>query len=135
MTIFLQFFSTSWGSTLVNRSFDDDFTVSLFRIYFSFDECFLLKKEPISLKQLLHLTILQLKKVRPITFLFFLAYFLLILPISGLSFNSDLLSKIKIPAFIMDFIFANRWIIVSSFLLVYIFLGYIGIRLILLYRK
>lgn len=30
----------------------------------------------------------------------------------------------------MDFIFANRWIIVSSFLLVYIFLGYIGIRLI-----
>lgn len=24
----------------VNRSFDDDFTVSLFRIYFSFDECF-----------------------------------------------------------------------------------------------
>ncbi len=131
MTIFLQFFSTSWGSTLVNRSFDDDFTVSLFRIYFSFDECFFIKKkEPISLKQLLHLTILQLKKVRPITFLFFLAYFLLILPISGLSFNSDLLSKIKIPAFIMDFIFANRWIIVSSFLLVYIFLGYIGIRLI-----
>ncbi len=83
-------FSTSWGSTLVNRSFDDDFTVSLFRIYFSFDECFFIKKkEPISLKQLLHLTILQLKKVRPITFLFFLAYFLLILPISGLSFNSD----------------------------------------------
>ena len=30
----------------------------------------------------------------------------------------------------MDFIFANRWIVVSSFLLVYIFLGYIGIRLI-----
>ncbi|MDO2410856.1 glycerophosphoryl diester phosphodiesterase membrane domain-containing protein [Enterococcus faecium] len=54
----------------------------------------------------------------------------MILPISGLSFNSDLLSKIKIPAFIMDFIFANRWIVVSSFLLVYIFLGYIGIRLI-----
>lgn len=63
-------------------------------------------------------------------FLFFLAYFFLILPISGLSFNSDLLSKIKIPAFIMDFIFTNRWIIVSSFLLVYVFLGYIGIRLI-----
>ena len=30
----------------------------------------------------------------------------------------------------MDFIFANRWIVVSSFFLVYIFLGYIGIRLI-----
>ncbi|WP_407960695.1 glycerophosphoryl diester phosphodiesterase membrane domain-containing protein [Enterococcus faecium] len=107
----------------------------LLLVYFEFtfllmSVFFIKKKEPISLKQLLHLTILQLKKVRPITFLFFLAYFLLILPISGLSFNSDLLSKIKIPAFIMDFIFANRWIIVSSFLLVYIFLGYIGIRLI-----
>ncbi|HAQ6428817.1 TPA: glycerophosphodiester phosphodiesterase [Enterococcus faecium] len=107
----------------------------LLLVYFEFtfllmSVFFIKKKEPISLKQLLHLTILQLKKVRPITFLFFLAYFLLILPISGLCFNSDLLSKIKIPAFIMDFIFANRWIIVSSFLLVYIFLGYIGIRLI-----
>ncbi|MEG2645189.1 MAG: glycerophosphoryl diester phosphodiesterase membrane domain-containing protein, partial [Enterococcus sp.] len=107
--------------------------LSLIVVFFEFtfllmSVFFIKKKEPISLKQLLHLTILQLKKVRPITFLFFLAYFLLILPISGLSFNSDLLSKIKIPAFIMDFIFANRWIIVSSFLLVYIFLGYIGIR-------
>ncbi|MGG5339191.1 glycerophosphodiesterase [Enterococcus pernyi] len=101
-----------------------EFTFLLMSVYF------IKKQEPISLKQLLQLTIRQIKKVRPMIFLFFLAYFFLILPISGLSFNSDLLSKIKIPAFIMDFIFTNRWIIVSSFLLVYIFLGYIGIRLI-----
>lgn len=101
-----------------------EFTFLLMSVYF------IKKQEPISLKLLLQLTIRQIKKVRPMIFLFFLAYFFLILPISGLSFNSDLLSKIKIPAFIMDFIFTNRWIIVSSFLLVYVFLGYIGIRLI-----
>ncbi|MDA3973228.1 glycerophosphodiester phosphodiesterase [Enterococcus thailandicus] len=101
-----------------------EFTFLLISVYF------IKKRKPVSLKQLLRMTILQLKKVRPVTFLFFLAYFLLILPLSGLSFNSDLLSKIKIPSFIMDFIFENRLVIVSLFILVYLFLAYIGIRLI-----
>lgn len=101
-----------------------EFTFLLMSVYF------IKKQTPISLKQLLQATFRQLKKIRPLTFLFFLAYFVLILPISGLSFNSDLLSKVKIPAFIMDFIFTNRWIAVSSFILFYIFLAYIGIRLI-----
>lgn len=101
-----------------------EFTFLLMSVYF------IKKQVPISLKQLLELTFFQLKKVRPLTFLFFLAYFLLILPISGLSFNSDLLSKVKIPAFIMDFIFANRWIVVSTFIIFYLLLAYIGIRLI-----
>ena len=101
-----------------------EFTFLLMSVYF------IKKQTPISLKQLLQATFRQLKKIRPWTFLFFLAYFVLILPISGLSFNSDLLSKVKIPAFIMDFIFTNRWIVVSSFILFYIFLAYIGIRLI-----
>ena len=101
-----------------------EFTFLLMSVYF------IKKQTPISLKQLLQATFRQLKKIRPLTFLFFLAYFVLILPISGLSFNSDLLSKVKIPAFIMDFIFTNRWIVVSSFILYYIFLAYIGIRLI-----
>ncbi|MBO1101178.1 glycerophosphoryl diester phosphodiesterase membrane domain-containing protein [Enterococcus hirae] len=101
-----------------------EFTFLLMSVYF------IKKQTPISLKQLLQATFRQLKKIRPLTFLFFLAYFVLILPISGLSFNSDLLSKVKIPAFIMDFIFTNRWIVVSSFILFYIFLAYIGIRLI-----
>lgn len=101
-----------------------EFTFLLMSVYF------IKKQTPISLKQLLQATFRQLKKIRPLTFLFFLAYFVLILPISGLSFNSDLLSKVKIPAFIMNFIFTNRWIVVSSFILFYIFLAYIGIRLI-----
>lgn len=101
-----------------------EFTFLLISVYF------IKKRKPVSLKQLLRMTVLQLKKVRPVTFLFLLAYFLLILPLSGLSFNSDLLSKIKIPSFIMDFIFENRLVIVSLFILVYLFLAYIGIRLI-----
>ncbi|WP_142427071.1 glycerophosphoryl diester phosphodiesterase membrane domain-containing protein [Enterococcus durans] len=101
-----------------------EFTFLLMSVYF------IKKQVPVSLKQLLELTFFQLKKIRPLTFLFFLAYFLLILPISGLSFNSDLLSKVKIPAFIMDFIFANRWIVVSTFIIFYWLLAYIGIRLI-----
>lgn len=101
-----------------------EFTFLLMSVYF------IKKQVPVSLKQLLELTFFQLKKIRPLTFLFFLAYFLLILPISGLSFNSDLLSKVKIPTFIMDFIFANRWIVVSTFIIFYLLLAYIGIRLI-----
>ncbi len=101
-----------------------EFTFLLMSVYF------IKKQVPISLKQLLQMTFLQLRKIRPLTFLFFLAYFLLILPISGLSFNSDLLSKVKIPAFIMDFIFTNRWLIVSAFIVFYLFLAYLGIRLI-----
>ncbi|MGG5358881.1 MULTISPECIES: glycerophosphodiester phosphodiesterase [unclassified Enterococcus] len=101
-----------------------EFTFLLISVYF------IKKREAVFLRQLLKMTFAQIKKVRPLTFLFFMAYFLLILPISGLSFNSDFLSKVKIPAFIMDFIFTNRWVVVSSFILLYLFLAYIGIRLI-----
>lgn len=54
-----------------------EFTFLLMSVYF------IKKQTPISLKQLLQATFRQLKKIRPLTFLFFLAYFVLILPISG----------------------------------------------------
>lgn len=101
-----------------------EFTFLLLSVYF------LEKKEAVSLRQLLRMTVIQIRKVRPSVVLFFLFYFLLVLPIGGLNFNSDLLSRIKIPAFIMDFIFANRILIISAFLLVYLALIYLGIRLI-----
>ncbi len=101
-----------------------EFTFLLLSVYF------IKKQQPISLKQLLRMTLLQLRKLRPMTFLFFLFYFLLVLPIGGLSFNSDLLAKIKIPAFIMDFIFANRVLIIGAVLLIYVLLIYLGIRVI-----
>lgn len=107
----------------------------VFAIFFEFtflllSVFFIKKKQAIPLTDLLKGTLLQLKKVRIVTFLFFLCYFFLILPISGLSFNSDLLAKIKIPAFILDFIFANRIIVIAGFILVELIIGYLAIRLI-----
>jgi len=91
---------------------------------------FIKKKEPIALTNLLKGTLLQLKKLKFSTILFFLFYFFLVLPLSGLGFNSDLLAKIKIPAFIMDFIFANRVTIIAFVILGYLLFFYLSIRLI-----
>lgn len=100
-----------------------EFTFLLLSVYF------IKKKQPITLTQLLHGTLLQIKKVRGITFLFFLAYFFLILPLSGLTFRSYLLTRVKIPAFILDFIFANRVIIIIGFVLLELIILYLAIRL------
>jgi glycerophosphoryl diester phosphodiesterase len=91
---------------------------------------FIKKKVPITLPLLLKGTFLQLKKIRLSTILFFLFYFFLILPFGGLGFNSDLLAKIKIPAFILDFIFANRVTIIALVVLGYLLFFYLSIRLI-----
>lgn len=101
-----------------------EFTFLLLSVYF------IQQKEAVSLKQLLKMTLLQMKKIRPSVILFFIFYFLLVLPIGGLNFNSDLLSRIKLPAFIMDFIFTNRLWVVSAFILGYLILVYLGIRVI-----
>lgn len=101
-----------------------EFAFLLLSIYF------IKKQEPISLKQLLKGTFLQLRKIKGSTLLFFLFYFFLVLPFSGIKFNSELFSKLKIPAFILDVIFANRIIVVTGFILLYLLLIYVAIRLI-----
>jgi glycerophosphoryl diester phosphodiesterase len=101
-----------------------EFTFLLLTMYF------IRLHQPIGLRQLLWLTLKQIKKIRVSTVLFFLFYFLLVLPIGGINFNSDLLSKIKIPAFIMDFIFSNRIWVIGLFGLFYLTMAYLGIRLI-----
>ncbi|ALS00466.1 glycerophosphodiester phosphodiesterase [Enterococcus silesiacus] len=101
-----------------------EFTFLLLSIFF------IKKRQSISLTNLLRGTLLQLKKIRFSTILFFLFYFFLVLPLSGLGFNSDLLAKIKIPAFIMDFIFANRVTIIALVALSYLLFFYLSIRLI-----
>ena len=104
-------------------------------LYFEFTflllSLFFIKKEvPISLFQLIQITFWQLKKLRFDVFLFFLFYYLLVLPLGGFSYHSSLLTKIKLPAFLIDFIFVNRLMIVSFYLFIYAGLIYIGIRLI-----
>lgn len=99
-----------------------EFTFLLFSMYF------IQKKQYVKLTQLLRLSSQQLKKVRISVLFFFLLYFVLLLPIGSFNFRSDLLAKIQIPAFIMDYIFANRVSVIVSFTLVYLSLLYLGIR-------
>lgn len=101
-----------------------EFTFLLLSVYF------IKKRKKISLRQLLKGTLLQLKKIRFGTLLFFLFYFFLVLPLSGIQFNSDLLVKFQIPVFILDVIFENRVVFVALFILFYILLIYLAIRFI-----
>ncbi|MBO0475876.1 glycerophosphodiester phosphodiesterase [Vagococcus sp. DIV0080] len=101
-----------------------EFTFLLLSVYF------IKIKKKISLKQLLKGTLLQLKKIRFGTLLFFLFYFFLVLPLSGIKFNSELLAKFQIPVFILDVIFENRVAFIALFVLFYLILIYIAIRLI-----
>lgn len=99
-----------------------EFTFLLFSMYF------IQKKQRIRLTQLLRLSIQQMKKIRVSVLVFFLLYFVLLLPIGTFNFRSDLLAKIQIPAFIMDYIFANRVSVIASFVVGYLVLLYLGIR-------
>ncbi|MFC6348280.1 glycerophosphoryl diester phosphodiesterase membrane domain-containing protein [Vagococcus carniphilus] len=101
-----------------------EFTFLLLSIYF------IQIRQPISLRQLLKGTLLQLKKIKFGTLLFFLFYFFLVLPITGMKFNSELLSKFEIPMFIMDFIFENRILFIALFIIGYLILIYLAVRFI-----
>ncbi|MHC5269903.1 glycerophosphoryl diester phosphodiesterase membrane domain-containing protein [Enterococcus sp. LJL98] len=101
-----------------------EFTFLLLSLYF------IKQQHPISLKNLLQLTLSQMRKLRPSVIFFFLFYFFLVLPLGGFSLHSELLSKIKFPAFIVDFIFINRLPIIVSYLLIYFLLTYLAFRLV-----
>ncbi|MCI0130285.1 MULTISPECIES: glycerophosphoryl diester phosphodiesterase membrane domain-containing protein [unclassified Vagococcus] len=106
----------------------------VFTIYFEYTFLlltmyFVKHKVAISLRQLAKETIFQMKKLKISNFLFFLCYFILLGSIGAIRFNSDLLSKFKIPIFIVDFIFENRVIFIILFILAYVSLIAIAIRL------
>lgn len=101
-----------------------EFTFFLLSVYF------IQIKRPLALQALLKMTFAQLRHLRIGTFFFFLYYCLLILPLGGLGYHSDLLTKFKIPAFILDYILMNRRIVAGLFILVYLGLLYLGLRLI-----
>ena len=101
-----------------------EFTFLLLSVYF------IKIRKKISLRQLLKGTFLQLKKISIGALLFFLFYFFLVLPLSGIKFNSELLAKFQIPVFILDVIFENRVLFIALFILFYIILIYLAIRFI-----
>lgn len=70
----------------------------------------------------------KVHQVNNSSFLYFLLYFIFILPFAGVIFETPLLSKIKIPIFVLDYLNKND---VLKFLLgfLYVVIVYLGIRL------
>ncbi len=80
-----------------------------------------------NLVQLLKESISSVRHQKIASFGFFFFYFILILPIAQQVFNTQLLNKVVIPVFIMDFLANNIWyILMLSF--VGLLIGYIAIR-------
>ncbi|MQW22655.1 MULTISPECIES: glycerophosphoryl diester phosphodiesterase membrane domain-containing protein [unclassified Lactococcus] len=101
-----------------------EFTFLLLTVYF------IEQKQKINLRQLLRGSLLQIKKIKAGSLLFFLFYFLLILPFIGMNFNSALLAKFQVPAFILDVIFDHNTLLLVLFIAVTIFLIYLAVRFI-----
>lgn len=64
----------------------------------------LIRQDEFSFRAILKNTARQLRQLDPLGIFFFAGYFLLIVPFSGIFFNSPLLSKIVIPEFILEFL-------------------------------
>ncbi|MCT2907522.1 hypothetical protein EFT87_02435 [Schleiferilactobacillus harbinensis] len=71
----------------------------------------------------------DLQRIRPTTVLFFVFYFILVIPFAGGIINSALLDKVRIPEFILDFLNENNFyaMLIGIF---YLIMLYVGIRLI-----
>lgn len=107
----------------------------LLAVYFEFTFLlltvfFIEQRQEITLRELLKGTLLQLRKIRIGTLFFFLFYFFLILPLIGMSFNSALLAKVRIPVFILDVIFEHKFLYLGLFILFYLLLIYLAVRFI-----
>lgn len=59
---------------------------------------------------------------------FFLLYFLIVMPIGDIGFYSNLLNKVKIPEFILDWIFTEHFYLGALIVVLYFAIFYIGLR-------
>ncbi|RRK11473.1 glycerophosphodiester phosphodiesterase [Lactiplantibacillus garii] len=84
---------------------------------------------PETVRDVLQDTVASLHDTSVGTFLFFIGYFIVILPFGSFIFTTPLLNKAKIPAFIISYLLDNPWMAVGLGLF-YLVAGYLGIRLI-----
>ena len=59
---------------------------------------------------------------------FFLIYFLIITPFAGIGFSSNLLSKVKVPEFLLDWLFTEHLPFGIALIVIYLAIFYIGVR-------
>ncbi|MFD1428934.1 glycerophosphoryl diester phosphodiesterase membrane domain-containing protein [Lacticaseibacillus mingshuiensis] len=79
-------------------------------------------------RQLLRETLASLRHLRLGTLGFFLVYFLLIVPFAGQVLASPLLSKLTIPAFIIEYVTAKP-VLLGVLVAFYLGIGWLGLRL------
>lgn len=84
---------------------------------------------PQRIQSVLRTTITSLTLTSPSTFLFFIGYFIVILPFGSFIFTTPLLNKAQIPAFIVNYLLENPWMALGLACF-YLIAGYLGIRLI-----
>ncbi|WP_268912216.1 glycerophosphodiester phosphodiesterase [Lentilactobacillus sp. SPB1-3] len=89
------------------------------------------RNRPASLAEILRRTVSSLRIASPLTFLFFLGYFIVILPFSTVFLSTPLLNKVKIPGFIMTFLLQNPWY-TAGIAVLYVVIAYVGVRLFLI---
>lgn len=88
------------------------------------------QKEKVTIPELLYATFSRLRHLRPSLILFFLFYFMLVLPLSGFASGIDIISAIQVPNFILEFIATNNWWLLTAYILLTLLSMFIGYRLI-----
>ena len=91
----------------------------------------IIKGRPQTVRAVLRDTVTSLNHTSIGTFIFFIGYFMVILPFGSYIFTTPLLNKAQIPAFIVSFLLDNPWM-AAGLALFYVGAGYVGIRLITL---
>lgn len=91
---------------------------------------FVKQKEKVTIPELLYATFSRLRHLRPSLILFFLFYFMLVLPLSGFGSGIDIISAIQVPNFILEFIATNNWWLLTAYILLTLLSMFIGYRLI-----
>lgn len=87
-----------------------------------------ISRDNFSLKEVWFASWRRLIQLRPTSVLFFIGYFILIIPFANLIFKTPLLNKAKIPAFIIDFLL-TKWQFVLLLAIAYLIIFYLGLRL------
>lgn len=87
-----------------------------------------ISRDNFSLKEVWFASWRRLIQLRPTSVLFFIGYFILIIPFANLIFKTPLLNKAKIPAFIIDFLL-TKWQFTLLLAIAYLIIFYLGLRL------
>ncbi|MDR0299806.1 MAG: glycerophosphodiester phosphodiesterase [Streptococcaceae bacterium] len=88
------------------------------------------KRQSLNLWQLLKASRSGLRLLSPKSILYFLFYFVIILPLAGLAGNIDIISSIKVPSFVISSLLSTMPLLFLAYLLLILFLLWFAYRFI-----